>query len=49
MERADYYAREFRAGHPLKGFANEFRIMAERIFPCAQRTVSGAATAQCLE
>ncbi|NQX45777.1 YhcN/YlaJ family sporulation lipoprotein [Paenibacillus tritici] len=33
VERADYYAREFRAGHPLKGFANEFRIMAERIFP----------------
>lgn len=33
VDRADYYAREFRAGHPLKGFANEFRIMAERIFP----------------
>ncbi|MEK3901228.1 YhcN/YlaJ family sporulation lipoprotein [Paenibacillus sp. FSL R7-0179] len=33
VDRADYYAREFRAGHPLRGFANEFRIMAERIFP----------------
>lgn len=33
VDRADYYAREFRAGHPLKGFANEFRIMVERIFP----------------
>ncbi|WNS43403.1 YhcN/YlaJ family sporulation lipoprotein [Paenibacillus sp. MMS20-IR301] len=33
VERADYYAREFRAGHPLKGFANEFRTMVERIFP----------------
>lgn len=33
VERADYYAEEFRAGHPLKGFANEFRTMVERIFP----------------
>lgn len=33
VERADYYAQEFRAGHPLKGFANEFRTMVERIFP----------------
>ncbi|WP_340025507.1 YhcN/YlaJ family sporulation lipoprotein [Paenibacillus sp. FSL K6-1096] len=33
VERADYYAREFGAGHPLKGFANEFRVMVERIFP----------------
>ncbi|KAI7260782.1 hypothetical protein KC345_g9978 [Hortaea werneckii] len=33
VERANYYADEFRAGHPLKGFANEFRTMVERIFP----------------
>lgn len=33
VERADFYAREFRAGHPLKGFANEFRTMVERMFP----------------
>jgi hypothetical protein len=33
VERADYYAREVRAGHPLKGFAKEFGTMVERIFP----------------
>lgn len=33
VERADFYAQEVRAGHPLKGFANEFRTMVERIFP----------------
>ncbi|WP_310830011.1 YhcN/YlaJ family sporulation lipoprotein [Paenibacillus pedocola] len=33
VERADYYAQEFRAGHPLKGFAKEFGTMVERIFP----------------
>ncbi|WP_277472805.1 MULTISPECIES: YhcN/YlaJ family sporulation lipoprotein [unclassified Paenibacillus] len=33
VERADYYAREARAGHPLKGFAKEFGTMVERIFP----------------
>lgn len=33
VERANVYAEEFRAGHPLRGFANEFRIMVERLFP----------------
>lgn len=33
VERADYYAQEVRAGHPLKGFAKEFGTMVERIFP----------------
>lgn len=33
VQRADFYAQEVRAGHPLKGFANEFRTMVERIFP----------------
>lgn len=33
VERAEFYAQEVRAGHPLKGFANEFRTMVERIFP----------------
>lgn len=33
VERANYYADEFRAGHPLRGFAHEFRVMVERIFP----------------
>lgn len=33
VERADYYAKEARAGHPLKGFAREFGTMVERIFP----------------
>lgn len=33
VERADYYAEEVRAGHPLKGFAQEFGTMVERIFP----------------
>lgn len=33
VERANYYAEEVRAGHPLKGFVNEFRTMVERIFP----------------
>ncbi|WP_019908798.1 YhcN/YlaJ family sporulation lipoprotein [Paenibacillus sp. HW567] len=33
VQRANFYADEVRAGHPLKGFANEFRIMVERIFP----------------
>ncbi|MNB94937.1 Lipoprotein YhcN precursor [compost metagenome] len=33
VERANYYAEEARAGHPLKGFAKEFGTMVERIFP----------------
>jgi hypothetical protein len=33
VERADYYAKEVSAGHPLKGFAREFGTMVERIFP----------------
>lgn len=33
VERANVYADEFRAGHPLSGFAGEFRTMVERIFP----------------
>ncbi|AIQ49104.1 hypothetical protein R70723_26750 [Paenibacillus sp. FSL R7-0273] len=33
VERANYYAEEARAGHPLKGFAREFGTMVERIFP----------------
>ncbi|WP_162551132.1 YhcN/YlaJ family sporulation lipoprotein [Paenibacillus tepidiphilus] len=33
VERANYYAEEFRAGRPLKGFAREFGTMVERIFP----------------
>lgn len=33
VERTNFFADEVRAGHPLKGFANEFRTMAERIFP----------------
>lgn len=33
VERANFYADQFRAGHPLRGFANEFRTMVERIFP----------------
>ncbi|WP_157794011.1 YhcN/YlaJ family sporulation lipoprotein [Paenibacillus donghaensis] len=33
VERMNVYGEEARAGHPLKGFANEFRTMVERIFP----------------
>jgi hypothetical protein len=33
VERFNVYAEEARAGHPLKGFADEFRTMVERIFP----------------
>lgn len=33
VDRANFYAQEFRAGHPLKGFAREFGTMVERIFP----------------
>ncbi|MGN7763402.1 YhcN/YlaJ family sporulation lipoprotein [Paenibacillus sp. 22594] len=33
VERANFYAQEFRAGHPLRGFAREFSTMVERIFP----------------
>lgn len=33
VERAQYYADEVRAGHPIKGFVNEFSTMIERIFP----------------
>ncbi|MBW4081073.1 YhcN/YlaJ family sporulation lipoprotein [Paenibacillus sp. S150] len=33
VERANFYAEEFSAGHPLKGFATEFSTMVERIFP----------------
>ncbi|MNC30382.1 Lipoprotein YhcN precursor [compost metagenome] len=33
VERANFYAQEFRAGHPLKGFAQEFSTMVGRIFP----------------
>ncbi|UQZ33217.1 hypothetical protein C2I18_06395 [Paenibacillus sp. PK3_47] len=33
VERANVYAEQFRAGHPLRGFANELRTMVERIFP----------------
>ncbi|MFF2910977.1 YhcN/YlaJ family sporulation lipoprotein [Paenibacillus sp. NPDC057934] len=33
VERFNVYAEEARAGHPLKGFADEFRKMVERIFP----------------
>lgn len=33
VERVNYYADEVRAGHPIKGFVDEFRTMVERIFP----------------
>jgi hypothetical protein len=33
VERFNVYAEEARAGHPLRGFADEFRTMVERIFP----------------
>lgn len=33
VERFNVYAEEARAGHPLKGFADEFRTMVDRIFP----------------
>ncbi|WP_151736637.1 YhcN/YlaJ family sporulation lipoprotein [Paenibacillus tengchongensis] len=33
VERANFYAEEFRAGHPLRGFAREFGTLVERIFP----------------
>ncbi|WP_248549520.1 YhcN/YlaJ family sporulation lipoprotein [Paenibacillus odorifer] len=33
VERANVYAEEARAGHPIKGFVDEFRTMVERIFP----------------
>lgn len=33
VERVNYYADEVRAGHPIKGFVNEFSTMVERIFP----------------
>ncbi|WP_405174965.1 YhcN/YlaJ family sporulation lipoprotein [Paenibacillus sp. FSL H8-0261] len=33
VERVNVYAEEARAGHPIKGFVDEFRTMVERIFP----------------
>lgn len=33
VQRVNVYAEEARAGHPLKGFADEFRTMIDRIFP----------------
>lgn len=33
VERASFYADEVRAGHPIKGFVNEFSTMVGRIFP----------------
>jgi hypothetical protein len=33
VERFNVYATEARAGHPIKGFVDEFRTMVERIFP----------------
>ncbi|MCE3202942.1 YhcN/YlaJ family sporulation lipoprotein [Paenibacillus sonchi] len=33
VDRANFYAQEFRAGHPLRGFAREFGTMVQRIFP----------------
>lgn len=33
VQRVNSYAAQARAGHPLQGFVNEFRVMAERIFP----------------
>ncbi|OKP92949.1 YhcN/YlaJ family sporulation lipoprotein [Paenibacillus sp. P32E] len=33
VERTNFYAQEFRAGHPLRGFAHEFSTMVGRIFP----------------
>ncbi|MNN45737.1 Lipoprotein YhcN precursor [compost metagenome] len=33
VNRANFYAQEVRAGHPLTGFAHEFRVMVDRIFP----------------
>jgi hypothetical protein len=38
VERVNVYAKEARAGHPLKGFVDEFRIMVERIFPTRSDT-----------
>lgn len=33
VDRVNVYAEEARAGHPIKGFVDEFRTMVERIFP----------------
>ncbi|WP_310551364.1 YhcN/YlaJ family sporulation lipoprotein [Paenibacillus glufosinatiresistens] len=33
VERVNGYADQARGGHPLSGFANEFRTLVERIFP----------------
>lgn len=33
VQRVNYFADEARAGHPIKGFVNEFSTMVERIFP----------------
>ncbi|WP_340004843.1 YhcN/YlaJ family sporulation lipoprotein [Paenibacillus sp. FSL K6-0276] len=33
VERASFYADEVKAGHPIKGFVDEFSTMVERIFP----------------
>ncbi|WP_025696677.1 YhcN/YlaJ family sporulation lipoprotein [Paenibacillus durus] len=33
VQRVNSYAAQARAGHPLQGFVNEFRVLAERIFP----------------
>lgn len=33
VQRVNYYADEARAGHPIKGFVDEFSTMVERIFP----------------
>jgi hypothetical protein len=33
VDRVNVYAEEARAGHPIKGFVDEFSTMVERIFP----------------
>lgn len=38
VQRVSGYADQFRAGHPIQGFVNEFSTMVERIFPAASGT-----------
>ncbi|GGF59792.1 hypothetical protein GCM10010912_01300 [Paenibacillus albidus] len=37
VDRVGMFAEETRAGHPIRGFANEFGTMVERIFPTRGR------------